>query len=505
MKFVRGGYVSIHFPKMHLGTHIKDTLHESTKLVGDPRRDLQKFFVGGEGDLEMDLDNEKDDDWDQFKVNELKHNVVTTFDPSKYTTELNMKALSKKQIEVGAAIAESIENAPSASYHIREDRGQIKRSAVEEDEDDEERAYSAVIGTGNYKDGSTKINRKNQLGNTRQVKPRHIDNANGNGKKKFDRGKEVGKAKPVKQDKKETLDSKPVALPTFTNSKKNMEMKQSIEAALGMKIEKPATEEVKKDTEQPLAETKSPSAKIVDQDTAKKQSSQTNLSVAAKEFKPKPKDTPLSPNIPPKGKEEIKGHTAAATPQLESKPKLNTGAKDFTPKTVASVKPEPKAETKLSLALKTTAKEFKPSSHVTTKEAPTPANIVTLTIKPLANSNLVNLRATYKQFEKKKVVPTIAKDTWTTSPEITIKEVKPQPATPVYDNSTAQQPQYYYDGYYTGYYPPQQYYGMGYYPQGVNMYGGNGMYGYQGQEQMQGMAYPERGYLPNKQTNISPL
>ncbi len=118
---------------------------------------LQKFFVGDSVGTEMDLDREKPDNWDQFAENEKRFNVVPSFDASKYTTVLNMDALSERQIREAAKIAESIEKAPSTNFHVREDRGQVKETGeVGSDEDDEEKQYSAVIGTGQYKDEKKK-------------------------------------------------------------------------------------------------------------------------------------------------------------------------------------------------------------------------------------------------------------------------------------------------------------------------------------------------------------
>lgn len=238
MKFERGEYTSIHFPKLNLGSHINDSLlHErdAARLTSDPTRNLEKFFNENDSLPGIELSKESDD-WDQFEENEKKFHVKAFYDENKYTTVLNMGALSRKQLEDGAAIAESIQCAPSNYFHIRDDRGQVKRKergrSASEDEEDEEKLYSAVLGTGAYKDTGARLAHKPGTGwpAKRVAEERH----------KADKPKEVRKShkagKFEKKEQPEAAEVKPApGIPSFTNSKKhNMEMTHSIQADLGI-------------------------------------------------------------------------------------------------------------------------------------------------------------------------------------------------------------------------------------------------------------------------------
>ncbi len=224
MELKKDQYVAIHFDKLNLGSHIKENSGEDTRLTdSDQNRNLEKFFAGDDGTHEVDLARERNEEWDQFSVNEKKFNVVASFDASKYTTVLDMASLSRRQIEEAAAIAESIEKAPSSNFHVRDDRGQVRDAvAVNSDEDDEEKQYSAVVGTGKYQDAG---NRGRHNGSSKAK--------TGDEKKRHDKPKDGRKPRP-KEAHKDLLDED--YIPYFTNSKKpvNLEMKKSIQADLGI-------------------------------------------------------------------------------------------------------------------------------------------------------------------------------------------------------------------------------------------------------------------------------
>lgn len=80
-------------------------------------------------------------EWDQFKTNENKYGVTSTFNEELYTTKLDPNSIPREKREEADRIAREIENGQMASEI--EDK-------VDEDEDEEAR-YSAVTGTGAYK------------------------------------------------------------------------------------------------------------------------------------------------------------------------------------------------------------------------------------------------------------------------------------------------------------------------------------------------------------------
>eukprot|EP00826_Nyctotherus_ovalis_P019719 TRINITY_DN1611_c0_g1_i1.p1 TRINITY_DN1611_c0_g1~~TRINITY_DN1611_c0_g1_i1.p1 ORF type:complete len:361 (-),score=105.77 TRINITY_DN1611_c0_g1_i1:98-1180(-) len=317
-----------------------------------------------------------DEHWDQFKENEVKHNVHTTYDERLYTTTLVKENLPRELLERGARVAKEIESEQSENFHVRMDRGQVTHEELA----DEEGKFSAVLGTGAYKKNSHKIQRREQ------------------------------KAK----DKARVNADFPTEVVTYVNSKmnkNNIEMTHSIGKDLGLTEQKPeakAKEKVPQPAESTPKETETKNE--ADQNAVKKPGNQANLSVNAKEFKPK-------------SKQGI----------------LNTEAKDFVPKTSA------KTEAKSSSPLKTQAKEFKPSRLATKEHS-------SLIIKPLEEIFILGFKKMCKQVYRKSLITPAAKDNWQISSDIVIKQVKPQPA-----NTISQQP-YMYEGYYVPYPMAQQYF-----------------------------------------------
>ena len=108
-------------------------------------KSLQRFF-DGVGGKEIDLD--VDEEWDQFAENEKRFNVKTTFDEEEYTTKLDLSSLTSHQKAKAEQISREIERAPTSNFHMKEDRGQFV--AQNSNDVDEEKLYSAVIGTGKY-------------------------------------------------------------------------------------------------------------------------------------------------------------------------------------------------------------------------------------------------------------------------------------------------------------------------------------------------------------------
>jgi len=289
--FKRDQYISVTFSNLMLNSRIGEG---PVKLEGEPQRQLQKFFGDSKETQDVDLTGQHNGDWDQFEVIAKNHNVTPTFDETQYTTEIRENKLSKEEIEKIEEIAKSIEKAPSENFHVRADRGQTTNKEL-----DEEKRYSAVIGTGAYKKGSQRKQKRDQKSNTSDKTP----------KVEF-----------------------PTEVMAFTNSKKeNIEMTHSIEAELGLTGKKSeAKSEVK--IEEPV-ESATTIKKEPDPNAEKKIASQTSLSIGAKEYKPRPKlnsqDTKTKQGV------------------------LNTKARDFVPKSWTE-KNEPKPP------LKAEAKEFRP-------------------------------------------------------------------------------------------------------------------------------------------------
>ena len=144
-------YTGIQLKRLSLGSKVKESWlrgQEGRELRGDPNRPLEKYFCDGEEVLGHDLREGAHEDWDQLGENERLFNLRADFDESVYTTPLNKDSLTREQLAKGASIAESIEKMPSNSYHVRMDRGQLSQKDLEDD--NEEKVFSAVLGTGRF-------------------------------------------------------------------------------------------------------------------------------------------------------------------------------------------------------------------------------------------------------------------------------------------------------------------------------------------------------------------
>lgn len=101
-------------------------------------RELVKFTV--DQNIQDSLEDDKGAKWDQFKVNEEKFGVSTTYEESLYTTKLDKTSKEYKDREVEAErLAREIEGKKSSNTHLNEERGQAG------EEIDEETKYSFVI------------------------------------------------------------------------------------------------------------------------------------------------------------------------------------------------------------------------------------------------------------------------------------------------------------------------------------------------------------------------
>lgn len=106
-------------------------------------RELQRW-VPDENDVPKSLSLEDDGaGWDQFKVNETKFGVGSTYDEHLYTTRINTEAKDyQERLKKAEKLAREIENDVTSDPHIMEERGKIDDSGV-----DEEDKYSGVDRT----------------------------------------------------------------------------------------------------------------------------------------------------------------------------------------------------------------------------------------------------------------------------------------------------------------------------------------------------------------------
>mmetsp|Transcript_20769 Transcript_20769/g.40763 ORF Transcript_20769/g.40763 Transcript_20769/m.40763 type:complete len:607 (+) Transcript_20769:985-2805(+) len=79
--------------------------------------------------------------WDQFKVNEERFGVKSTYDENLYTTSLDKRKFSESDRRRANRLARSIESQTSSNFHVLEERNQ---KAQEGEELDEESRYASV-------------------------------------------------------------------------------------------------------------------------------------------------------------------------------------------------------------------------------------------------------------------------------------------------------------------------------------------------------------------------
>lgn len=113
-------------------------------------RELQRW-VPDESDLNNPVLNLNDDShsnhqgWDQFKVNEVKFGIESTFDEHLYTTRIDTSAADYlEKVRKAEKIAQEIEKSSTTDAHILEERGVI----VDDSGIDEEDKYSGVDRRG---------------------------------------------------------------------------------------------------------------------------------------------------------------------------------------------------------------------------------------------------------------------------------------------------------------------------------------------------------------------
>ena len=85
-------------------------------------------------------------DWDQFRANKEAFGIHSQFDENDYTTQLDLKKVTKADVERAEKLAREIEGSTMADVahtrHWQEERNLIK---LKDNDDDEEALYSAVV------------------------------------------------------------------------------------------------------------------------------------------------------------------------------------------------------------------------------------------------------------------------------------------------------------------------------------------------------------------------
>lgn len=113
-------------------------------------RELQRWMPD-EGTAELTLEDNSNGGWDQFKVNEEKFGVESTYDEHLYTTRINTAADDyQERLKKAERLAREIEGLATTDRHVLEERG----AQVDDSGMDEEDKYSGVIGDPVDKRGS---------------------------------------------------------------------------------------------------------------------------------------------------------------------------------------------------------------------------------------------------------------------------------------------------------------------------------------------------------------
>eukprot|EP01016_Furgasonia_blochmanni_P054758 TRINITY_DN9063_c0_g1_i2.p1 TRINITY_DN9063_c0_g1~~TRINITY_DN9063_c0_g1_i2.p1 ORF type:complete len:738 (-),score=174.89 TRINITY_DN9063_c0_g1_i2:369-2501(-) len=80
--------------------------------------------------------------FDQFKINEQRFGINSTFEEERYTTRLDPEKITPTMKQLAEKIERELENEKSDFRHIAEERGQV---AMNDYDEDEEALYSAVL------------------------------------------------------------------------------------------------------------------------------------------------------------------------------------------------------------------------------------------------------------------------------------------------------------------------------------------------------------------------
>lgn len=106
-------------------------------------RELAKWVPEDDLKLALDETQHKPGNWDQFKANQERFGIDSTYDETLYTTRVNTEAKDFQQrLKKAEQLASEIEGSVSSDPHIMEERGKIDDSGI-----DEEDKYSGVART----------------------------------------------------------------------------------------------------------------------------------------------------------------------------------------------------------------------------------------------------------------------------------------------------------------------------------------------------------------------
>lgn len=118
---------------------------------GTMRKERGALQAVGQEWLSTQAPAEKGDDnknWDQFKANEEKFGIKSSYREEIYTTELKKENFTADQIAWANRIEQEIEGSSSSNPHVQDERGHQTKDSKNSDE---EAKYSAVVGSGDFK------------------------------------------------------------------------------------------------------------------------------------------------------------------------------------------------------------------------------------------------------------------------------------------------------------------------------------------------------------------
>ncbi|EGV66418.1 hypothetical protein CANTEDRAFT_117243 [Yamadazyma tenuis ATCC 10573] len=104
-------------------------------------RELEKWVPDADDTKVLTFDENSTGGWDQFRVNQEKFGIESTYDEHLYTTRINTEAKDfQERVKKAERLANEIENDGSIDPHILEERGKLKDTGL-----DEEMKYSGVL------------------------------------------------------------------------------------------------------------------------------------------------------------------------------------------------------------------------------------------------------------------------------------------------------------------------------------------------------------------------
>lgn len=141
----RDDFISLEFDNIQPVQHRKfKTDAEISKRKTQQDRELQKWEPEEDGHG-VGLEDTQSGNWDQFKINEQKFGVRTTYDEHLYTTKVpHTSELTEAEVRRAEKLTKELEFGKD-DYN---------------EEEDEEAKYGAVLGTGRYKDLKSRKNKK---------------------------------------------------------------------------------------------------------------------------------------------------------------------------------------------------------------------------------------------------------------------------------------------------------------------------------------------------------